>query len=526
MSGISDQGPLRRRLPGEIQAGVARAEKVTRTAGDAAQALFGATFHVIDAVKHPEGLVERARKLNMAAPMLRQAVTPLLTGRVDWKAEYAYTAGMQALIYGFPYIYNAQIRHAWVTKKRDPAVVPYAAVNHFWHAARLLDATFRDGGCPNNDTLYSLAWLDLSKEPLILSHPDMGDRYFTFEVASFSSDNVDYVGQRTTGSDAGDFAIIGPGWKGKLPAGVRATAPSPTPWALVLGRTSVDGPPDVDNARALQQQYRLTPLSKWGKPRARLQERRDVYAPAEPSRDPLSPWKTLNAMLEENPPPAHHAVVLDQFARIGIGPGLDVEAQPEVVKQGLTRAAAVGMALLRQQFLSGDWATLVNGWRYPPPQEGRFGDDFLRRAADQSLAGIAANDPAESVYLINYNDVDGDEFAPDGRYELHFSADNLPPVDAFWSMTAYTAADLNLIPNSANRYSIGNRTAGLRRDADGGLTLHLQSESPGPGEEANWLPTSPEQAWFLILRMYRPQSAVLEATWRCPGVSRRANNGE
>jgi hypothetical protein len=191
-----------------------------------------------------------------------------------------------------------------------------------------------------------------------------------------------------------------------------------------------------------------------------------------------------------------------------------------VVKQGLTRAAAIGMALLRQQFLSGDWATLVNGWRYPPPEEGRFGDDFLQRAADQSLAGITANDPAESVYLVNFKDADGNKFAPDGRYELHFSADNLPPVDAFWSMAAYTAADLNLIPNSANCYSIGDRTAGLRRDADGGLTLYLQPESPGQGKEANWLPTSPEQAWFLILRMYRPQPAVLEATWRCPGVSR------
>jgi hypothetical protein len=519
MSGTLDQRPLRR-VPGEIEAGVTRAEKVTRTAGHAAEAVFDAALHAFAAVRHPEELVERARKLNMAAPMLRQAVTPLLTGRVDWKAEYAYTAGMQAFIYGFPYIYNAQIRHDWVTKERDPAVVPYAAVNHFWHAARLLDATYRDGGCPNNDTLYSLAWLDLSQEPLILSHPDMGDRYFTFELMAFTSDNVDYVGQRTTGSDAGDFALTGPGWHGKLPAGVRAAAPSPTPWVLVLGRTLVDGPADLDNARALQQQYRLTPLSKWGKPNARLSESRDVYAPAEQGTDPLGPWKTLNAMLEENPPPAHHALVLDQFARIGIGPGLDVEAQPEVVKQGLTRAAAIGMALLRQQFLSGDWATVVNGWRYPPPEEGRFGDDFLQRAADQSLAGITANDPAESVYLVNFNDADGNKFTPEGRYELHFSADNLPPVDAFWSMAAYTAADLNLIPNSANRYSIGDRTAGLHRDADGGLTLHLQPNSPGQGNEANWLPTSPEQAWFLILRMYRPQPAVLEATWRCPGVSR------
>ena len=163
-------------------------------------------------------------------------------------------------------------------------------------------------------------------------------------------------------------------------------------------------------------------------------------------------------MLAENPPPAHHAVVLGQFARIGIGPGLDVDAQPDVVKQGLTRTAMTGMAMLRQQFLSGDWATLVNGWRYPPPDMGHFGDDFLQRAAGQSMAGITANDPAESVYLVNFTDADGSTLTPGGRYELHFTAGSLPPVDAFWSLAAYTTQDMNLIPNAADRYSVGDRT--------------------------------------------------------------------
>jgi len=123
-------------------------------------------------------------------------------GRTDWRAEFAYTAGVQAFVYGFPYIYYAQLRHAWVTNERDPEVVPYAAVNHFWHAGRLLDASYRDGGSPSTDTLYSLAWLDLHEEPVILSHPDMGERYFTFQLAGFTSDNFGYVGQRTTGTGA------------------------------------------------------------------------------------------------------------------------------------------------------------------------------------------------------------------------------------------------------------------------------------------------------------------------------------
>ena len=439
---------------------------------------------------------------------------------LDWRAEYAYTAGVQAFIYGFPYIYNAKTRHDWVTSTQDPAVVPQAAVNEFWHASRVLDASYRAGGCPSTDSLYSLAWLDLGDQPFILSHPDMGGRYFTFQLASFTSDNFGYIGQRTTGPGAGHFAIVGPGWDGELPPGVHRVRPSPTPWALVLGRTAVNGSGDLPAARALQGQYRLTPLSAWDAPGAALPVRRDVYAPVPVSADPLGPWKTLNAMLAENPPSSKHALVLEQFSGLGVGAGLDVEAQPEAVRQGLARAAFAGMALLRDQFNSGDWATIVNGWRYPPPEEGRFGNDFLRRAADQSLAGIAANDPAESVYLMNFQDDDGARLDPKHRYTLRFPPGGLPPVDAFWSLTAYTAEDLNLIANPIDRYSVGDHASELRMDGDGGLTLYLQPDPPAGEREPNWLPTSPERPWFVLLRMYRPGAAALDGSWRCPGLSR------
>jgi hypothetical protein len=497
------------------------AETARRIPGLTTRLAAGGSRAALKAVRHPEQALARARKLPQAAPLLRQAVTPILTGQVtDWAAEYAYTTGVQAFVYGFPYIYNAQLRHDWVTNPRNPELLPFAAVNHFWHARHLVDATYRDGGSPNNDTLYSLAWLDLREGPVVLSHPDLGERYFTFQLAAFTSDTVDYVGQRTTGSHAGNFAIIGPGWNGTLPDEVRATQPSPTPWVLVLGRTAVDGPDDVSAARKLQQQYRLTALALWGRARAKAPQRRDVYAPTPPAQDPLGAWRTLNAMLAENPPPTSHAVLLEQFAEIGVGPGCDVDAQPASVKLGLTRAAAVGMALLRRQFASGDWATVVNGWRYPPPQMGRFGDSFLRRAADQCLAGIAANEPAEAVYLITSDDAEGSPLAPGARYELRFGVGELPPVDAFWSLTAYTAADMNLIPNPADRYSVGDRTPGLRRDPDGGLTIHLRPDAPGRTQAANWLPTAPDHAWFVILRLYRPRPEVITAHWQCPGLRR------
>jgi hypothetical protein len=461
----------------------------------------------------------RIHKLKKAAPMLKSAARPLATGKVeDWHGEYSYGLGLQAFIYGFPYIYNAQIRHKWVTEPRNPAFVPYAAVNEFWHASQLMDASYRDGGCPNNDTLYSIAWVDVGPEPIILSHPDMGERYFTFELMGMDSDNIDYVGQRTTGSKAGSFAIVGPGWDGKLPPDVdNSLAHAPSPWILVMGRTLINGEADIPTVQEFQRQYTLTPLSQWGRRDGTRPQCRDVLEPIEPQQDPLGPFKTLNAMLEENPPPAHHDLILNQFARLGIGPGLDIEAQPDAVKQGLIRAEALGIALLKQQFLSGDWAKIVNGWRYPPPAIGRYGDDFLLRAADQSLAGIMCNDPAEGVYLVTFTDSQERKFKGNKRYKLHFDAGSMPPVDSFWSLAMY-GNDLNLVANPIERYSIGDRTTGLQKDTDGGLTIYLQAESPGPDMEANWLPCPVEDDWFVILRMYLPRPEVIQARWECPPI--------
>lgn len=462
-----------------------------------------------------DDLAAKAAAVPQAAPQAAPAV-------FDWQTENAYSLALQAYIYGFPYVYNAYTRYKWTNIPQDPKHVPYAPVNHFWHAPELLDATYRDGGCPNNDTLYSVAWVDLSTEPVILTVPDIpAERYWTFELISFTSDNFAYVGHRV-GSKGGNYALIGPEWHGNLPEGVTAVTPSSsTPWILILGRTLVDGVEDLPAVHALQAQYKLTPLSYWGNPDPQLPERRDVYKPAvalSGTGDPLGPWKTLNAMLAENPPPAHHAVLLKQFATIGIGPGLDVEQQPEAVKKALQRVLGVGIPLLRQQFMSGLWAKFVNGWRYPPSTIGRFGDEFLKRAADQSLVGITANDPEEAVYLVNLTDDSGEPLTGAHAYEVTFNKGSEPPVYGFWSISIY-GADYNLIPNRINRYSIGNRTPGVKKNADGGTTFYFKNESPGLDKESNWLPTG-SGAWFPILRMYEPNPEVVKAEWRCPPIKR------
>ena len=205
-----------------------------------------------------------------------------------------------------------------------------------------------------------------------------------------------------------------------------------------------------------------------------------MYAPAEAAQDPLGPWKTLNAMLAENPPPPHHDVVLRQFARIGIGPGLDVDAQPEAVKQGLTRAAMTGMGLLKQQFLSGDWATLVNGWRYPPPPRWALRRRLPACAPPTSPwpASPPTTRPKRSTWSTSTTPT-ARSCPPRAATSCVSTPDDLPPVDSFWSLAAYTDTDMNLIPNPPDRYSVGDRTAGLKQDPDGGLTIHLQPGSPG-----------------------------------------------
>jgi hypothetical protein len=203
-------------------------------------------------------------------------------GGEDWREQYAYSVGVQAYVYEMPILYLTRLRHKWAT---DASSFPYAAMNHFYHFRKIADASYKDGGSPNNDTLYSWGFFDLSKEPVILAHPDMGERYFTFELADMYASNFGYVGKRTTGSKAGAFLIAGPNWKGEKPADVREVIVSRTPYAVVFGRTFVEGPSDVPAVNRLQDQYRVVPLSLWGKDGVKLPENRDVWAPYDAKSD-------------------------------------------------------------------------------------------------------------------------------------------------------------------------------------------------------------------------------------------------
>jgi hypothetical protein len=386
------------------------------------------------------------------------------------------------------------------------------------HARQIADAQYRDGGSPDNDTLYSMAWVDVRKQPIILTHPDMGDRYFTFEIASLDSDNFAYVGKRATGGKAGSFAIVGPDWKGKLPEGVKALPPSRTPTVLIIGRTLVDGVADVPNHK-LQDQYKLTPLDLWGKPDAIVPENRNVWKPFDAKSDPLPDFKTMNRAMTEEPPMAAHKPLLKFFAEVGIGPNQDVEKMDEATKRGLARAARGGRDLLRIIMLDGGSSKRVNGWRYPPLSLGRAGlaDDFITRGAIQCLGGIIANDPEEAVYLNASTDGAGQTLKGTNQYTLRFAPGQLPKVNAFWSLSMY-GLDANFVDNPINRYSIGDRTRGVQRDADGGLTLYVQASSPGKDKESNWLP-APKENFYVVLRCYMPGEEIIKQTWPPPPLT-------
>ena len=476
-------------------------------------------------------LVTSASATNSKPPGTPQ----LLKQSEDWREDYAYHLGVEAYIFSLPWAFLPHIRYAWVVKnesKKD--VTLYMGLNRWWHGKKYITAEYRNGGSPNNDTLYSMSILDLRKEPIILSVPKMGDRYYTFELASMTSDNFGYVGKRTTGSKAAHYAIVGPDWKGKLPKGVHSVAPSdgykllgdtglpyvvsPNNTAIMFGRTAVHGADDVAAVNKLQDQYTLTPLSLWGKKNAKLPPAdHNVFKPFDRKTDPLADWKNINKEMTANPPLAQHAALVKQFKTIGIGPGMDVTTMDAATQKGLVRAARDGFALFQRMGKDAVGGKKMNGFSYFPKTFGSAGyyGDFPTRAA-QCLLGIISNDPEEAVYLNTHVDPEGNKLNGANKYTLKFESGKLPEVKEFWSLTMYDLTN-NLVKNPINRYAIGSLSGGFEKAKDGSLTFYIQNESPGKNKEANWLP-APTGDFWVVFRTYGPGKDILEQTWEMPGV--------
>jgi hypothetical protein len=433
--------------------------------------------------------------------------------------EEARELGVEAVVYGYPMVIMD------VTKRVQSNVVEpqhngHAPVNQFSNFLKYPTAAYRDIVRMNVDTLYSFAWLDLSKEPLILSVPDTHGRYYLMPVLDAWTNVVASPGKRTTGTQPGNFGIVGPNWKGKLPDGIEELR-SPTNMAIIAGRTQANGPSDYAVVNAIQKQYKLTPLSAWGKPytppNGVIDPTIDVKTPPVDQVNGMSAavfFKTLAALMKENPPSPADAPMVAKLAKIGIVPGQDFDMSKldPAVAAGLKQA--VQMAVAKVQAAAPSIGTKVNGWNIPPMNTGNFGTDYQTRAI-VALIGVGANIVKDAIYPTAFVDADNSPLTGANRYVLHFAKGEMPPANAFWSVTMYNEQSF-LVANPINRYNIAGWMP-LKYNSDGSLDIYMQRESPGTAKESNWLP-APDGKFNVTLRIYWPKESALDGTWKPPAI--------
>ncbi|MER8185638.1 DUF1254 domain-containing protein [Kitasatospora sp. NPDC094015] len=432
-----------------------------------------------------------------------------------------------AYIYGYPMVHDLGKVDAIRTRGMGPMAA--AEFNTFGHARQLADPR-TDFVSVNNDTLYSVAQLDLSGGPLLLHVPDTGGAYYVLQFVDAWSNNFAYLGRRATGTAEQTWLIAPPGWHGSPPEGVRVVV-APTAVASIVGRFACDGAEDLPRVLELQRALTLTPLEPGG-----------VYAGL-PQPDPGVPeelrfFEQLRRWAAAFPPAGPDAEYQRRFAPLGLldeGRSPYLDGAPEwtaTLVKGIEAGKARIEAASRppEGTATGEWTANLHlfdynldffgpgtlddpQWRIPDRRAA-----YLTRAV-AARVGLWGNHAYEAAYAGVYHDADGVTLSGAHSYTLRFAT--TPPVAAFWSVTMYDVPDYYLVANPIDRYSIGDRTPGLVRGADGSLTLVLQHERPtDPDEAANWLPT-PEGEFRPMIRMYQPGEAVLDGTYRLPPIEPR-----
>jgi hypothetical protein len=420
--------------------------------------------------------------------------------------EQALRIGTQAYIWGYSLVVLKRTLRKSAARRGIP-------LNQFVHTERLATPESKAVVSPNTDTLYSSAWLDLRQEPIILHVPNTQGRYYSVQLMDAYTNSFAYVGRRVTGTKAGNYAIVGPTWRGTLPSNVKAIeSPTNTVWSLV--RILVEGEDDLPIVRALQQQYTLTSLSKY-RGSAPLGQVFPSSLPQANASSSLQFYDELSAALQDDPPPKDENPLLNLFAQVGIGASRipSQEIKDQATLNGLKQAILAAERLIDEKV--SNLGTMVNGWTVNY-KIGTYGKDYLLRAA-VAKTGLGANIPEESVYFRSNVDGTGKPLSGANRYVLRFMPGRLPPVDAFWSLTIYSS-DGFLVPNPINRYSIGDRTKGLRYNTDGSFDIYIQQQVP-VGKESNWLP-APTQGFYLSLRAYQPRAEVLTGAYKVPPLQR------
>ena len=425
----------------------------------------------------------------------------------DVNAEAKQLAG-ELYVYAYPLVLTD------VTRQVNAASAP---PNTFAHRRAVADATTVDVADPNADFLYSQAWLDLAKDPVILSVPDTKGRYYLIALLDAWTNVATSIGKRTTGTEKRDFAIVGPRWKGTLPADVTEIR-SPTDIAWLFARVPVNGKSDRAAAAKLQDQLRVAPLSR--SKTAAAAPRSGVDAKADPREqvarmDATAFFTRFAALLPGNPPARDDQPMLAKIKKLGI-----VAGQPFAVSDPAVAASIEqGVQAARDAIVTGTKGTggadIRNGWVIDRAL-GRWGNDYGRRAV-AAMNGLGVNAPEDAIAMAARFDAGGHRFDGANSYVLHFDKDHAPPADAFWSLSLY-GDNRRFVANPQNRNSIVS-VDGMRANADGSLDLYIQSADPGKEKEANWLP-APKGAFNLILRIYWPKQDVVDGRWIAPGVRR------
>lgn len=434
-------------------------------------------------------------------------------------ADQAYRAALDAYVYFYPLV-TMDLTRRQATNAGAAGTAGHGPANTFVHARDLPDAGYKDVVRPNFDMLRSHAWLDLRNGPVVISVPDTHGRYYVLSLLDMWTDVFAALGKRTTGTGAGTYLVVPPGWSDPLPQGMtRIDAPTPCVW--IVGYTQTAGGPDMQAARAVQDGYAATPLSAWN------QVPGSVQLSSDPTMDlrtpPLEQVEKMSAeayfsyaadLLRRNPAHATDQPMLARMRRVGLvaGQRFDFSLQPYATQQALRRAVREGRQYLRDR-LSATGVTL-RGWQMNTDTIGVYGNYYLKRAV-VAQTRLGASLPEDMVAPLLLTDAAGRPMTGARNYVIHFDPQDLPPAGASWSINMYDAQGY-AVPNPAKRYAVGDR-APIVYNPDGSLDIYVQRDRPADIDEPNWLPAA-DGPLSITMRVYSPDPAVLDGEWAPPAV--------
>jgi hypothetical protein len=459
------------------------------------------------------------RLIGLAVGFLAAACAPATAATGPVTEEEAHSIAVDAYLYFYPIVTMDVTRKQLTNQKPSPGGIG-GPMNSFANVGAFPTADMRVVVRPNFDTLYSSGWLDLTAEPMVVSAPDTGGRYYLLPMLDMWTDVFASPGWRTTGTQAANFLVTPPGWSGKVPDGFTQIN-APTPYVWIIGRTKTDGPADYEAVHKIQDGYRITPLSQWGQgtvpPEVKIDPSIDMKTPPKVTVDTMKAGQFFAyaaELLKLHPPHSTDQPIIARLRRIGfeVGKNFDLDKADPGVKTGLESAPEAAQQLMQWKIPT--MARVANGWSMNTDTMGVYGNYYLKRGIVAQV-GLGANLPEDAIYPLNLVDDTGKQLDGASNYTIHFDKGQMPPAEAFWSITLYDNDGFQ-VANPLNRFAVSSWMP-FRYNPDGSLDLYFENESPGTDKEANWLP-APKGPYNLTMRIYAPEADALTGKWNPPPV--------